>query len=546
MTTFPRPLLLSLLLFLAGFGVFSLAGSRERPFADATPMWEVAESIARRGSVAIRTSWPPELRRGADGKVYAAAPLLASLVHVPGALARRLLGAVAPDSAPYTVGLFSHLAPAALGALLGVLFFWIIRRGFLGNGPPASPTAAALATATLLLGTMVFVYARQPYAEILQALCFLAFFAAVLLARARLDRRSAVLLGVTAGALVAGKVIFVLALPGAVGWLLYHHRPRARALLPVLGWALAGALPFLLLVLLYNQARWGSPFETGYTLAVSPGVAPLPPFGERVGLGLWGMFLSPGKSLFLYNPPLLLGLLALPRLYRRAPGVVIAMLLTAGPVVLAYARFLFWAGDWAWGPRYLVFLVPLLMLPVPLVIDEVVAMARGWGRRLAVATLAALLLAGVTVQVLGAAIVWDRFIRISQQANATWLGRPNRAGASVPEHDGRCGACLEDMYGTQWLPPYQAISGHAWLIPHVVRGHDWQTAEKDAPWHRYTKLNLDISTSYPMANIDWWLLDIRVVAPGLAWALLLVLLLGTAAAGWGFVRLLPASAPDVR
>jgi hypothetical protein len=542
LTSWRRPLALSALLFVAGFALYALVGSGERPFADATPIWEVAESIVRRGSVAIRTSWPPELPRGADGKVYAAAPLLASLVHVPGAEARRLLGAVAPATAPHTVGMFSHLAPAALGALVALLFFWLLRAPVAGGGRPlASPVAAAVTTAGLLVGTMVFVYARLPYAEILHAACFLAFVLALLRARARPDRTAGLLLGAAAGALVAGKVIFVVALPGAAVWLLWPHRRQLRALGPLAAWTALGALPFLLLVLGYNHARWGGLFATGYTVTAKPGVAALPPFGERLLVGLWGLFLSPGKSLFLYSPPLLAGLWALPRLYRRAPEPVIALLVTAGPVVLVYARFLFWAGDWAWGPRYLVFLVPPLMLPVALLVDAAIALGRGWRRRLAAAGLAALLLAGVAVQALGAALIWDRFIRISHEATGAWLGRPDRAGAAVPVRDGLCGACLEDMYPLQWLPPFQPIAGHAWLVPHVLRGDDWRTAERDAPWHRYTTLTLDISSSYANARLDWWFLELYPVAPKVALALLLTLLLAMAAALLAFVRILEVS-----
>src|SRR5687767_9944449 len=87
----------------ASVALFVVAGSRERPFSDATPIWEVAESIARRASLSIRTPWPPDLPRGRDGRVYAVAPLLQSLVHVPGAWTRWALGKVAPASAPHSM-----------------------------------------------------------------------------------------------------------------------------------------------------------------------------------------------------------------------------------------------------------------------------------------------------------------------------------------------------------------------------------------------------------------------------------------------------------
>ena len=49
--------------------------------------------------------------------------------------------------------------------------------------------------------------------------------------------------------------------------------------------------------------------------------------------------------------------------------------------------------------------------------------------------------------------------------------------------------------------------GIYWLLKHVPFGHDWVRAEKDAPWHRNTNLQVNIATMYPRARIDWWFLD---------------------------------------
>src|SRR4051794_27739012 len=162
-------------LFFAAFLLFTLSGSREQPWGDARPVWEVADALARRGEINIRTTWPADLPRGRGGKIYAVAPIVQSLVHLPGAAARVLLGRLAPRSAPHSLPIFSHLAPALLGALTCVLFFGLCRERF-----GASLRASLLATAALALGTMVWIYARTPYAEILQAAGFTGFFAALL------------------------------------------------------------------------------------------------------------------------------------------------------------------------------------------------------------------------------------------------------------------------------------------------------------------------------------------------------------------------------
>jgi hypothetical protein len=111
-----------------------------------------------------------------------------------------------------------------------------------------------------------------------------------------------------------------------------------------------------------------------------------------------------------------------------------------------------------------------------------------------------------------------------------WLGKPDRAGTPFPDFEGYCGACFEDVHGLHWLPPFNPIEGHLWLLKHVVLGHDWQTAEADAPWRRYTSLRLNISKSYPRARLDWWLLDYQ--GPDIPIGIVLALLMaGGCAAG---------------
>jgi hypothetical protein len=87
--------------------------------------------------------------------------------------------------------------------------------------------------------------------------------------------------------------------------------------------------------------------------------------------GLLGPFLAPEKSVFLFDPmfPLMLLLTAL--LWKRLPPMIRAFL-SATFVLLAlyivfYARYYWWAGDFAWGDRYIssaVELATLLTLPL--------------------------------------------------------------------------------------------------------------------------------------------------------------------------------------
>jgi hypothetical protein len=133
-----------------------------------------------------------------------------------------------------------------------------------------------------------------------------------------------------------------------------------KAVLPVL-LCLAGALPFLLIIAWYNQARWGSPWVEGHVAAGS-----FSHFHASLLRGMIGLLFSPGRGIFWYNPALLLLLLfpsSIAAFWRRTRGL---------GYLLFYARFPNWADGLSWGPRYIIPVLPLALL----VVGEILQTAR--------------------------------------------------------------------------------------------------------------------------------------------------------------------------
>ena len=79
-------------------------------------------------------------------------------------------------------------------------------------------------------------------------------------------------------------------------------------------------------------------------------------------LGLHGLLYSGGKSLFLYNPLAILGVVGLVILLFRAPRVAILFLLLIVPRVLFFSKWSVWDGGWCWGPRFLLPTLPFFMV----------------------------------------------------------------------------------------------------------------------------------------------------------------------------------------
>ena len=118
---------------------------------------------------------------------------------------------------------------------------------------------------------------------------------------------------------------------------------------------LTGLLPFLALALAFNAYRFGAPWRTGYA-------------GEGFTTPLWrgvgGLLLSPQRSVFLFAPPLALSVALWPRYLRRDPLMARFLALAWTLALPFYGAWWAWGGGWCWGPRFLVPLLPLSMLPL--------------------------------------------------------------------------------------------------------------------------------------------------------------------------------------
>ena len=105
-----------------------------------------------------------------------------------------------------------------------------------------------------------------------------------------------------------------------------------------------------------------------------------------------------------YSPPLVLGLLAAWPFFRRHRAEALTCLGITLAHLAFYSRLTLWNGDWAWGPRYLLVILPFMFLPALAFLDAV----RGWHWRTALATV--VIVVGVGVQLLGVLVnpAWPR------------------------------------------------------------------------------------------------------------------------------------------
>ena len=107
--------------------------------------------------------------------------------------------------------------------------------------------------------------------------------------------------------------------------------------------------------------RFGSVLDTGYGSNET--------FTTPILTGLYGLLFSPGKSLFLYSPVLILGAGGALLLWRRERALASFILTVSFVYVGLYATWNGWWGGVYWGPRHAAPLIPLYVLLIAPMID---------------------------------------------------------------------------------------------------------------------------------------------------------------------------------
>ncbi len=255
----------------------------------------------------------------------------------------------------------------------------------------------AQAGAALLYGftTLGFTYARYDYNKTLAGLCLIAGLYFWLRydqdeREANQTKHNALWSGLCyIGLLLVRAEMLVL----APVWVFAFYRPKQgmakQGSVFTLSACIFSALAF---IWFYNWLYWSGEASGGYEGSFV--LNPLPAF-----LGFLG---SPGKSLFVFNPPFLLLPLLVRHFVSRNKDAARVWCALAMTVFLLYSFWGNWWGGWGYGPRHLVPLLPLLALPLAEAIDM-----RSIGVYVALGVVAA---AGVGVQLVGALVDFNDVI----------------------------------------------------------------------------------------------------------------------------------------
>ncbi len=381
------------------YGVLTYGAIR---FPDCAVVYLTAESLATTGSFAVPhdlPTWPGfGFSPGRDGKRYsvfgpglavAAAPFvrLGMLVNQTKWYARvpewvrvsmyvdaRFTHYSAPgrrpqDLAPHALRWIVCSLNVLVGAL-GVAVFFLLLRSL-----THSDTAALWVSLLFAFGSLWMPYTgtffSEPLATLL-ALVSLYFLVGneVALRAGSPTRRcyfNTLAAGLFLGMAVTAHLTAMLFVPFYLAYAIYPFFQKTRfaggTLWGTCTW-LAGLGLLLAMLGYYNYIRFGSPFETGRW--VDPALARNCGYGTFVApwQGLYQLLFGSGKGLFLFCPAIAISVLWCKRSWQQYRFLTFMIFAAALFRVGFIASRSDWHGGFCLGPRYLLLITPLLLLPL--------------------------------------------------------------------------------------------------------------------------------------------------------------------------------------
>jgi hypothetical protein len=383
----------------AALAAYVLTGPGRLDMTDGQWRFEVARGLVDEGRPVVRD---PLLRRsaitGRDGQGYSAYCFAGSVAGVPLVWLGDLLSEE-PDGELQRF-LYSHLS-AIFGALLLAVLYLAYR------ALRVERVAAVRWTVVAGFATLIWPLAVSSFDQVHHALLVTLSLLLAMLSAQRHSVALAATAGATAGLLLGYQEIFVIFFPALAVAVLADPaqgddgEDRRRMLVFMLAAGIGVAL-----ALGYNHVRFGSLLETGKLARL----AGHPPLTGNALVGLWGLLLSPGKSVFLYSPPIILSLVGLRGLCRRQPRLAQAIGLFCASHLILFSSLSFWSGEWSWGPRYMVLVVAPLALAWPFLPRH----------RLRRPLVAACVGAGLVVQLLAVSLDHQRFFFERQLSAYFW------------------------------------------------------------------------------------------------------------------------------
>jgi hypothetical protein len=333
---------------------------------------------------------------GAGGKRYLAYDIGQSILMLLGDWLGTQLHRFFPNTSSMDLrqAVVAYLVFVPLNIAAVMACFWLLKL------IDFSDSISSLTTVAWLLCTTVLAYAQEPQHNN-QILLFVTLAYASIIAYIKYGRSHFMMMSGLASSFALlirfSSIVHILTIGVfAVACSVYYYRNTPK-LFKAFGLWVLGFLPLGILGRVFDYLRYGSFWTTGQALSAQqlttdptwqgfPEFPPNYPFINEPYVGVLGVLFSPIKSIFIYDPLLIpclvIGLLCWRKFSYHIKAYLLVGILNLILHIILTSKLVFWGGDLAWGARYHVTSVHLLIIPLLAVLVQETLLSKGFRERI--------------------------------------------------------------------------------------------------------------------------------------------------------------------
>ena len=230
-----------------------------------------------------------------------------------------------------------------------------------------APGSAFVGSLLLGAGTILWSYSSTFWTQPIVTLCLFSAFYCAFLYKKHSNPKFLLFAGALLGYSFITRYVSIISVPWFVAYLVLIHWREKKRIPRAVGLLVSSFALFFLLQMSWNWYRFGSLLNMGAKHQAFLGFS----FRGKAYISLPAMLVGLNKSIFVFSPPLVLGLFGAKRFIQKHGLEAVLLLGIIFAYLAFYSKFSFWSSPASWGPRFLVPITPFLFLPVCLFINRV-------------------------------------------------------------------------------------------------------------------------------------------------------------------------------
>ncbi|WP_315787778.1 glycosyltransferase family 39 protein [Fischerella sp. JS2] len=330
--------------------------------------YKVAVQIIKHGQLGFDTPQDGIFQIAPNGRTYAGHEIGNTLFLLPTALINVILeNILSRFISQETIEKFQQFILSFQAgiyvSLTATIFLAILRIGF-----SKAVISSLLATLCLALTTYLWTYSRNLFDGVLSTTLLTSAFFLILRYRQTNNLKFLVGCFICLGFAFITRITMILAIGVSFAYLLSLNRSSIATRLREISLATFTLIPFFIWQSWYNYLRTGIFYKSPVQTDVYAGNNAL---DGNIFVGISGLLFSPGKSIFIYAPLLILSVILFKKFYQEYKKEAIYIATITILWLLLHAKLRNWYGAAGWGPRHLLTIVPIAFLPFAVNIEFV-------------------------------------------------------------------------------------------------------------------------------------------------------------------------------